>query len=95
MRSIYGIFNAENKIMRFTFSKCLAQFLCTYDESYTYKKLRFKVGDFATEESKDCVFAIVSYTGAVLRMATTYERAKMLCDDNYRFVFEAKVKLKS
>lgn len=86
--------NKEGKIMRFTFSKSLAQFLCTYDESFTYRKFRFKVGDIATEDSKDCVFAIVSYTGAVLRMATTYERAKVLCDDNYRFVFEAKIKLK-
>lgn len=93
-RSIFGIFNGEGRIVRFTFSKNLAQFLCTYDSSYTYRKLRFKVGDIATEESKDCVFAIVSYTGAVLRMATTYERAKVLTDDNYRFVFEAKVKLK-
>jgi hypothetical protein len=80
--------------MRFTFSKSLAKFLCTYDSSFTYRKLRFNVGDVATENSKDCVYAIVSYTGAVLRMATTYERAKILCDDNYRFVFEAKVKLK-
>lgn len=80
--------------MRFTFSKSLAQFLCTYDKTWTYKKLRFKVGDFASEDSKDCVFAIVSYNGAVLRMATTYERAKVLSDDNYRFVFEAKIKLK-
>lgn len=80
--------------MRFTFSKSLAKFLCSYDKEYTYKKFRFKVGDIATEDSKDCVFAIVSYTGAVLRMATTYERAKVLTDDNYRFVFEAKIKLK-
>ncbi len=80
--------------MRFTFSKSLAKFLCTYDESYTYKKLRFKVEDHASESSAGCVFAIVSYTGAVLRMATTYEQAKVLCDDNYRFVFEAKIKLK-
>ncbi len=94
MRSIYGIFNAENKIMRFTFSKSLAKFLCTYDESYTYKKLRFKVGEVANQDSKNCVFAVVSYTGAVLRMATSYEKAKILCDDEHRFVFEAKVKLK-
>jgi len=40
------------------------------------------------------VFAIVSYTGAVLRMATTYDRAEVLCDNNYRFVFEAKIKMK-
>lgn len=80
--------------MRFTFSKSLAQFLCTYDDTFTYRKFRFKVGEAATEESKNCVYAIVSYNGAVLRMATTYERAKALCDDNYRFVFEAKVKLK-
>lgn len=80
--------------MRFTFSKALAQFLCSYDESYTYSKFRFKVGDLATEESKSCVYAIVSYTGAVLRMATSYERAKALVDDNYRFVFEAKIKPK-
>ena len=64
--------------------------------SYITKKykFRFKVGDIATEQSKGCVFAIVSYTGAVLRMATTYEQAKVLTDDNYRFVFEAKIKLK-
>lgn len=80
--------------MRFTFSKSLAQFLCTYDKSYTYKKFRFKVGDVATENSTNCVFAIVSYTGAVLRMATTYERAKILTDDEHRFVFEAQIKLK-
>lgn len=80
--------------MRFTFSKNLAQFLCTYDSSYYYRKLRFKVGDHANEKSENCVFAIVSYTGAVLRMATSYEKAKILCDDNYRFVFEAKIKLK-
>lgn len=80
--------------MRFTFSKSLAKFLCSYDSSYTYKKLRFNVGEAANEQSSGCVFAIVSYNGAVLRMATTYERAKMLCDDEYRFVFEAKVKLK-
>ncbi|EQA7786715.1 hypothetical protein ACX818_001302 [Acinetobacter baumannii] len=80
--------------MRFTFSKNLAQFLCKYDNKYSYKKLRFKVGEQATEKSEGCVFAIVSYNGAVLRMATTYERAKILCDDDYRFVFEAKVKLK-
>lgn len=80
--------------MRFTFSKSLAIFLCSYDSSYTYRKFRFKVGDIATENSKDCVYAVVSYTGAVLRMATEYERAKILCDDNYRFVFEAKIKLK-
>lgn len=80
--------------MRFTFSKSLAKFLCTYDEGYTYKKFKFKVGDVASMDSKDCVFAIVSYTGAVLRMATTYDRAKVLADDNYRFVFEAKIKMK-
>lgn len=80
--------------MRFTFSKSLAQFLCKYDNKYTYRKLRFKVGEIANKDSKNCVFAIVSYTGAVLRMATTYERAKILCDDNYRFVFEANIKLK-
>lgn len=80
--------------MRFTFSKSLAKFLCTYDPTYTYKKIRFQVGDIATEDSKNCVFAIVSYTGAVLRMATTYERGKLLVDDNYRFVFEAKIKVK-
>lgn len=80
--------------MRFTFSKNLAQFLCTYDESYTYKKLRFNVGEAANENSTGCVFAVVSYTGAVLRMATTYERAKILCDDEHRFVFEAKVRYK-
>lgn len=40
------------------------------------------------------MFAIVSYTGAVLRMATTYDRAEVLCDNNYRFVFEAKIKMK-
>jgi len=80
--------------MRFTFSKSLAKFLCAYDKTYTYRKFKFKVGDIATEDSTDCVFAIVSYTGAVLRMATTYERAKVLTDNNYRFVFEAKIKLK-
>ncbi|ADG60049.1 hypothetical protein Acj9p149 [Acinetobacter phage Acj9] len=80
--------------MRFTFSKSLAKFLCSYDKSYTYKKLRFNVGEVANENSTGCVFAIVSYTGAVLRMATTYDRAKILCDDEHRFVFEAKVKLK-
>ncbi|AEJ90205.1 hypothetical protein ZZ1p0152 [Acinetobacter phage ZZ1] len=80
--------------MRFTFSKNLAQFLCTYDNKYTYKKFRFKVGEIANKDSKNCVFAIVSYTGAVLRMATSYERAKVLTDDEYRFVFEAKVRLK-
>lgn len=86
--------NGEGRIMRFTFSKALAQFLCTYDKSYTYRKFRFKVGDIATEESTGCVYAIVSYTGAVLRMATSYEKAKVLTDDNYRFVFEAQIKLK-
>lgn len=80
--------------MRFTFSKSLAQFLCKYDSSYTYKKFRFKVGEIATENSSNCVFAIVSYTGAVLRMATTYDRAEILVDHNYRFVFEAQIKLK-
>ena len=80
--------------MRFTFSRSLAKFLCSYDSTYEYKKLRFRVGDMATSESTGCVFAIVSYTGAVLRMATSYERAKILCDDDYRFVFEAKIKLK-
>lgn len=80
--------------MRFTFSKNLAQFLIKYDKSYTYKKLRFNVGEAANENSTGCVFAIVSYTGAVLRMATTYERAKILCDDEHRFVFEAKVRYK-
>jgi len=80
--------------MRFTFSKSLAQFLCTYDDSYTYRKFRFKVGDVANEDSKNCVFAIVSYTGAVLRMATTYDRAEALVDNNYRFVFEATIKMK-
>lgn len=80
--------------MRFTFSKNLAQFLCKYDDKYTYRKVRFKVGEIANEQSKNCVFAIVSYNGAVLRMATTYERAKILTDDNYRFVFEAQIKLK-
>lgn len=93
-RSIYGILNKHNKVIRFTFSKSLAQFLCTYDSTYTYKKFRFKVGDIASEQSSNCVYAIVSYTGAVLRMATTYERAKILVDDNYRFVFEAKIKMK-
>lgn len=93
-RSIYGILNKEGKIVRFTFSKSLAIFLCTYDTDYFYRKFRFKVDDIAKENSKNCVFAIVSYTGAVLRMATTYERAKILCDDNYRFVFEARIKLK-
>ena len=58
--------------MRFTFSKSLAQFLCKYDKDYSYKKLRFNVLDKASPDSKNCVFAIVSYTGAVLRMATTY-----------------------
>lgn len=81
--------------MRFTFSKSLAQFLCTYSDEYTYKKVKFKVGEKATENSTGCVFAVVSYTGAVLRMATTYERASILCDDNYRFVFEATIKLKN
>lgn len=80
--------------MRFTFSKSLAQFLCSYDSSYIYRKFRFKVNDVATAQSKNCVFAIVSYTGAVLRMATTYDRASALTDDNYRFIFEAQVKLK-
>lgn len=80
--------------MRFTFSKSVARLLCSYDSTFTYRKFRFKVGEHATEQSEGCVYAIVSYTGAVLRMATTYERAKILCDDNYRFVFEAKVKLK-
>lgn len=80
--------------MRFTFSKSLAQFLCSYDKSFTYRKFRFKVGEYATDQCENCVYAIVSYTGAVLRMATTYERAKILCDDNYRFVFEATIKLK-
>ena len=93
-RSIYGILNKDNKVIRFTFSKSLAIFLCSYDPTYRYYKFRFKVGDIATEQSKGCVFAIVSYTGAVLRMATTYEQAKVLTDDNYRFVFEAKIKLK-
>lgn len=78
--------------MRFTFSKNLAQFLCTYDSTYTYKKFRFNVEDYTTEQDDNYVYAIVSYTGAVLRMATTYERAKILCDDNYRFVFKAKIK---
>lgn len=81
--------NSENKIMRFTFSKSLAKFLCTYDSSYTYKKFKFKVGNIASEKSENCVFVILSYTGFVLRMATTYERAKILVDDEYRFVFEA------
>lgn len=80
--------------MRFTFSKSLAQFLCKYDESFSYKKVRFKVGEVATADSENCVFAIVSYTGAVLRMATTYERAEILADNNYRFVFEATIRLK-
>ena len=80
--------------MRFTFSKSLAQFLCKYDKSYSYKKFRFKVGDIASEGSQNCVFAIVSYTGAVLRMATTYDHAEPLVDNNYRFIFEAKIKLK-
>ncbi|AXY82754.1 hypothetical protein KARL1_135 [Acinetobacter phage KARL-1] len=80
--------------MRFTFSLSLAKFLCKYDDKYTYRKLRFKVGDIASPDSTNCVFAIVSYTGAVLRMATTYERAEILCDNNYRYVFEAKIKLK-
>lgn len=80
--------------MRFTFSKSLAKFLCTYDKEYTYRKLKFIVGEVANENSSGCVFAIVSYTGAVLRMATTYERAKILCDDEHRFVFEAKVRYK-
>lgn len=80
--------------MRFTFSKSLAKFLCTYDINYTYRKLKFNVGDHATPDSTGCVFAIVSYTGADLRMATTYERAKILCDDEHRFVFEAKVRYK-
>lgn len=80
--------------MRFTFSKSLAIFLCTYDHTYTYKKFRFKVGEIANVESKNCIFAIVSYTGAVLRMTTTYERAEILCDNNYRFVFEAQLKAK-
>lgn len=93
-RSIYGILNEEGKVIRFTFSKSLAIFLCTYDPTYTYKKFRFKVGDIANINSKNCVFAIISYTGAVLRMATTYERAEILCDNNYRFVFEAQIKLK-
>ena len=93
-RSIYGIINEYGKVIRFTFSKSLAMFLCTYDDTYTYHKFRFKVGDIANKESKNCVFAIVSYTGAVLRMATTYERAEVLVDNNYRFIFEAKIKLK-
>ena len=93
-RSIYGILNAQGKVIRFTFSKSLALFLCTYDLTYTHRKFRFKVGDIANPRSKDCVFAIVSYTGAVLRMATTYDRAEVLCDNNYRFVFEAKIKMK-
>ena len=69
-------------------------FLCSYDSTYSHRKFRFKVGEIANERSSDCVFAIVSYTGAVLRMATTYDRAEVLCDNNYRFVFEAKIKLK-
>lgn len=93
-RSIYGILNQEGKVIRFTFSKSLALFLCSYDATYTYVKFRFKVGEIANEKSENCVFAIVSYTGAVLRMATTYDRAKVLTDDNYRFVFEAKIKRK-
>lgn len=81
--------NESGRIMRFTFSKSLAHFLCKYIVNSSVKKFRFKVGDFATPESKNCVFAIVSYTGAVLRIATTYERACVLCDFNNRFVFEA------
>lgn len=94
LRSIYGILNKEQKVIRFTFSKSLAQFLCSYDKDYTYHKFRFKVGERATSNSKNCVFAIVSYTGAVLRMATTYDRAEILCDNDYRFVFEARIKIK-
>lgn len=80
--------------MRFTFSKNLAQFLCSYDSTYYYKKLRFSIKEYTDKQENDYVYAIVSYTGAVLRMATTYDRAKILCDDNYRFVFKAKIKVK-
>lgn len=80
--------------MRFTFSKSLAKFLCSYDETYTYKKFRFKVGEMVSESSSNCVYAIVSYTGAVLRMATTFDRASLLVDNDYRYVFEAWIKPK-
>lgn len=77
--------------MRLTFSKSLAIFLCGYDKTYTYRKFKFKVGDRVDDpsKSKNCLYAIVSYTGYVLRMATTYERAKALVDDEYRYIFEA------
>lgn len=77
--------------MRLTFSKSLAKFLCTYDNSYTYRKFKFKIGDRVVDPSKstNCLYAIVSYTGFVLRMATSYERAKVLVDEEYRYIFEA------
>lgn len=83
--------NKEGKLIRLTFSKSLAIFLCSYDETYTYRKFKFKVGDVVKDpaESKNCLYAIVSYTGYVLRMATTYERAELLVDNEYRYIFEA------
>lgn len=75
--------------MRLTFSKSIAKFLCTYDKSYSYRKFKFRIGDVADKDSKNCLFAIVSYTGYVLRMATHYENAEILCDGNYRHVYKA------